>query len=61
VRPRCESQSFGTTTTSSTSTTTTTQSVGGAFLDLTTGTPGGTCGNTLDGSNVILKNLTCGG
>jgi hypothetical protein len=35
--------------------------VGGTFLDFTTGTPGGTCGNTLDGSNVLIKNLTCGG
>jgi hypothetical protein len=35
--------------------------VGGAFLEFTTGTPGGTCGNTLDGSNVLLKTLTCGG
>jgi hypothetical protein len=35
--------------------------VGGAFLEFTTGVPGGTCGNTLDGSNVLIKNLTCGG
>jgi hypothetical protein len=36
-------------------------SVGGAFLDFSTGTPGGTCGNTLDGSNAVIKTLTCGG
>ncbi len=56
----------GTTTTTTTSTTTststtTTMSVGGAFLEFTTGAPGGVCGNTLDGSNVLIKNLTCGG
>jgi hypothetical protein len=51
---------FGTTTTIS-STTTTTQSVGGAFLESTTGTPGGTCGNTRDGSNVLIENLTISG
>src|SRR5262245_24710626 len=51
-----------TTVTVTTSTTTsTTASVGGAFLEFTTGTPGGTCGNTLDGSNVLIRNLTCGG
>jgi hypothetical protein len=46
------------TTTTISSTTTTTQSVGGAFLESTTGTPGGTCGNTRDGSNVLINNLT---
>jgi hypothetical protein len=35
--------------------------VGGAFLEFTNGTAGGTCGETLDGSNVLIKNLTCGG
>jgi hypothetical protein len=35
--------------------------VGGAFLEFTYGTPGGTCGNTLNGSNALIKNLTCGG
>jgi hypothetical protein len=48
---------FSTTPTTS-STTTTTQSVGGAFLEFNTGTPGGTCGNTRDGSNVLINNLT---
>ncbi|HKB37742.1 MAG TPA: hypothetical protein VKD72_14945 [Gemmataceae bacterium] len=50
-----------TTTTTTSTTTTTTLAGGGAFLEFTTGTPGGTCGNTLDGSNVLIKNLTCGG
>src|SRR5262245_34565492 len=53
-----------TTTTTTSTTTTTTQSVGGAFLgflEFTTGTPGGSCGNTLDGSNALIRNLTCGG
>jgi hypothetical protein len=36
-------------------------SVGGAFLEFTTGTPGGTCGTVLNGSNAVIKNLTCGG
>jgi len=35
--------------------------VGGAFLEFTTGTPGGTCGNTLDDTGTLIKNLTCGG
>jgi hypothetical protein len=35
--------------------------VGGAFLDFTTGVAGGVCGHTLNGSNVLIKNLTCGG
>jgi hypothetical protein len=35
--------------------------VGGAFLEFATSTPGGVCGDTRDGSNAVLKNLTCGG
>jgi hypothetical protein len=35
--------------------------VGGAFLEFTFATPGGTCGNILNGSNVLIRNLTCGG
>jgi hypothetical protein len=53
--PACGPTTTTTTTTTSTTTTST------AFLEFTTGTPGGTCGNTLDGSNVLIKNLTCGG
>src|SRR5262249_10204493 len=49
------------TTTTGAATTTTTQSAAGAFLEFTTGTPGGTCGNTQDGSAALIKNLTCGG
>src|SRR5262249_38115839 len=65
-----------TTTTSSTSTTslpatttttiagTTTTTLPGApptLLDFSTRTPGGPCGTTLDGSNALIKTLTCGG
>src|SRR5262249_38182280 len=50
-----------TTTATTTSTTTTTPQVGGAFLEFTTGTPGGTCGNILNIANVLIENLTCGG
>jgi hypothetical protein len=35
--------------------------VGGAFLEFTTGTPGGTCGNIRTGANALIRNLTCGG
>jgi hypothetical protein len=52
-----------TTTTTSTSTSSTTTSTVPlpTLLDFSTSTPGGTCGNTLDGSNALIKNLTCGG
>ncbi len=54
-----------TTSTTMTPVTTTTTTTGGsvtpAFLDFTTGTPGGTCGTTQDGSSAVIKNLTCGG
>jgi hypothetical protein len=55
------STTSSTTTTSTSTSTTTTVSVGGAFLDFTTGTPGGICGNTLNGTGGLIKNLTCGG
>src|SRR5262249_59318517 len=42
-------------------TTSTPASVGGAFLEFATSAPGGVCGNTRDGSNVLIKNLSCGG
>src|SRR5262249_55060892 len=52
----------GTTTTSTSSTTTTTSaSVGGTFLEFTTGVPGGVCGNILNATNGLIRNLTCGG
>ena len=47
------------TTTTTTSTTTTTVAL--SRLDFINGAPGGTCGNTQDGSAVVLKNLGCGG
>src|SRR5262249_36001015 len=50
-----------TTTTTTSTTTTTTQSVGGAFLEFTTGVPGGVCGNIQDGTGTLIRNLTCGG
>jgi len=50
-----------TTTTTTTSTTTTTIGGGPTILDFTTGTPGGTCGNSRNASGTILKNFTCGG
>jgi hypothetical protein len=51
-----------TTTTSTSTSTTTTMLPVGAFLDFTTGSGGGAfCGNTLDASNAVIKNLTCGG
>jgi len=60
--PTTTTSTIGTSTTSTTtSTTTTTTQVGGAFLEFTTGTPGGTCGNTLDDTGTLIKNLTCGG
>ena len=34
---------------------------GPTILDYTTGTPGGVCGTTKDGSSALIKNLTCGG
>src|SRR5262249_49091222 len=53
--------STSTTSTTTSTTTTTTQSVGGAFLQFATGVPGGVCGNILDGTNTLIRNLTCGG
>jgi hypothetical protein len=53
--------SSSTTSTTTSSTTTTTGGMTPAFLEFVTGTPGGTCGNTQDGSAVVIKNLTCGG
>jgi hypothetical protein len=50
----CSATSTSTTTIFDTTTTT-------IFLEFTTATPGGTCGSTLDGSNNLIKNLTCGG
>jgi hypothetical protein len=35
--------------------------VGGAFLQFATGVPGGVCGASLNASNTVIKNLTCGG
>jgi hypothetical protein len=55
------STTTSTTTTTTSTSTTTTMSVGGAFLDFTTGVPGGVCGATRDGNGVPIKNLTCGG
>jgi hypothetical protein len=49
------------TTTSTTTTTTMFNSALPAFLDFTTTAAGGICGNTKDGSAVVIKNLTCGG
>jgi len=34
---------------------------GPTLLDYTTAAAAGTCGNTKDGSNTVIKNLTCGG
>jgi mucin-6/19 len=53
--------SSSTTSTTTSSTTTTTASPLGAFLEFTTGTPGGVCGETRDGNGVLIKTLTCGG
>src|SRR5262249_23233136 len=61
-----------TTTTPTTTSPTTTPTRGGppptplpsgppTLLDFSTRTPGGPCGTTLDGSNALIKNLTCGG
>src|SRR5262249_59723005 len=50
-----------TTTSTSSTTTTTTASVGGTFLEFTTGVPGGVCGNILNATNGLIRNLTCGG
>ena len=51
-----------TTTTTTSSTTTTTMGGGGpTILDFTTAPAAGVCGDTRDGSNVLIKNLTCGG
>src|SRR5262249_20496018 len=50
-----------TTTTTTSTTTTTTQSVGGAFLEFSTGVPGNVCGASRDATNAVIKNLTCGG
>jgi hypothetical protein len=53
-----------TTTTTTTSTTTTTCPESGCthyLLDFTVTAPTGTCGTTKDGSNVLIKSLTCGG
>ncbi len=65
--PDCSNASLGgtsTTTTSvpgSTTTTTTPPPVAGTFLDLTTTAGSGVCGVTRDGTNAILRNLSCGG
>src|SRR5215469_16106376 len=50
-----------TTTTISGTTTTTLPGAPPTLLDFSTSTPGGTCGTTVDGSNALIKNLTCGG
>src|SRR5262249_3527188 len=45
----------------SSTTTTTMMSVGGAFLDFVLSAATGSCGDTRDGSNTVIKSLTCGG
>src|SRR5262249_40426740 len=50
-----------TTTTSSTTTTTHPGPPPSRILDFAVSAAGGTCGDTRDGSNAVLKNLTCGG
>ena len=47
--------------TTTTSTTTTTTQPLPTLLDFTLGAPGGNCGETRDGSDVLVKTLTCGG
>jgi len=53
-----ESTTSTTTTTTETTTTTTPQPTS---LEFTNGAPGGPCGTAVDGSNVVVKTLTCGG
>jgi hypothetical protein len=55
------STTTSTTTTTTSSTTTTTSSASPSFLDFTVTAGGGTCGDTKDGSSVVIKTLGCGG
>ena len=50
-----------TTTTTTSTTTTTTGAVTPTILDFTLNAAGGICGDSRNASNVVIKNLTCGG
>ncbi len=50
-----------TVTPTTTSSTTTTANAPNTILDFINGTPGGTCGTIKDGTDTLIRNLTCGG